>query len=88
MGVESVINSDLNTLRAPSVHFTIIFNAFVLMNLFNKLNVRSIDNRRNIFVGIHKNLAFFVIWICCLIGQVIKIKEITFLFVSEMNLCV
>ena len=39
MQVDSIIKySDINKLRDPSLHFTIIFNAFVLMTLFNELN--------------------------------------------------
>ena len=71
MSVDSVIKyNDLNKLRDPSLHFTIIFNAFVLMTLFNEINGRKIHNERNVFEGITKNSVFLVIWIGCFIGQV------------------
>ena len=70
MGVPSVINGDLNTIRAPSSHFSIVFNAFVQMTLFNEINARKIRNERNVFAGIHRNLYFIVIWVFCFIGQV------------------
>ena len=71
MDVESVIKyKDLNKLRDPSLHFTIIFNAFVLMTLFNELNARKLHNERNVFQGIQKNFIFMGIWISCLVGQV------------------
>ena len=70
MNVQSVINSDIDVLRAPSLHFTIIFNAFVLMTLFNEINARKIKNERNVLSGILNNRVFIVIWLVCLIGQV------------------
>ena len=70
MQVESIINSDISTLSASSLHFTIIFNAFVLMTLFNEINARKIHDERNVFSGIQNNFVFAFIWIFCLIGQV------------------
>lgn len=72
MQVDSVIKyNDLTKLKEPSLHFTIIFNAFVLMTLFNELNARKIHNERNIFAGIQNNKVFLAIWIGCFAGQVI-----------------
>ena len=71
MEVESIIKyKDINKLRDPSLHFTIIFNAFVIMTLFNELNGRKIHDERNVFSGIQKNLYFVFIWLFCLISQV------------------
>lgn len=58
-------------LKSASQHFTVIFNAFVMMTLFNEINARRIHGERNIFENIHKNPYFYVIWIICFIGQVI-----------------
>jgi hypothetical protein len=33
----------------PSQHFTIVFNAFVIMTLFNEINARKIHGERNVF---------------------------------------
>ena len=33
----------------PSQHFTIVFNAFVMMTLFNEINARKIHGERNVF---------------------------------------
>lgn len=33
----------------PTTHFTMVFNSFVLMTLFNELNARKIHGERNIF---------------------------------------
>ncbi|XP_026783734.3 plasma membrane calcium-transporting ATPase 3a isoform X3 [Pangasianodon hypophthalmus] len=42
----------------PSEHYTIIFNTFVLMQLFNEINARKIHGERNVFDGIFANLIF------------------------------
>ena len=71
MMVDSVIKyDDINKLREPSVHFTIIFNAFIFMTLFNEFNARKIHDERNIFSGLKKNPYFIVIWLICFFGQV------------------
>ena len=54
----------------PTQHFTMIFNAFVMMTLFNEINARKIHGQRNIFAGIFTNPLFVVIWITTMIGQV------------------
>lgn len=78
MQVDSIIKyNDINKLGNPSVHFTIIFNAFVLMTLFNELNARKIHNERNILAGIHKNPVFLGIWLFCFAGQVGEFSKIT-----------
>ncbi|KAL4966798.1 calcium-translocating P-type ATPase [Aspergillus stella-maris] len=40
---------------------TIIFNVFVWMQIFNELNCRRLDNKLNVFVGIHRNWFFIAI---------------------------
>lgn len=42
----------------PSEHYTIVFNTFVMMQLFNEFNARKIHGERNVFDGIFKNLIF------------------------------
>lgn len=54
----------------PSQHFTIIFNTFVMMTLFNEINARKIHGQRNVFAGLHRNVIFVGIWISTLAGQV------------------
>ncbi|XP_072422657.1 plasma membrane calcium-transporting ATPase 2-like [Chiloscyllium punctatum] len=46
----------------PSEHYTIIFNIFVLMQLFNEVNARKIHGERNVFSGILTNPIF-----CCIV---------------------
>ena len=62
---------DVTTLHAPPTqHFTIIFNAFVMMTLFNEVNSRKIHGQRNVFEGLRRNPVFIGIWIGTFIAQV------------------
>ena len=71
MDVDNVVAyGSLEKLKEPSVHFTIIFNVFVIMTLFNEINARKINDERNVFDGIWNNYIFIVIWFICLGGQV------------------
>jgi len=54
----------------PTQHFTIIFNTFVMMTLFNEINARKIHGQRNVFEGLNRNAVFITIWICTFIAQV------------------
>ncbi|XP_038644709.1 plasma membrane calcium-transporting ATPase 3-like [Scyliorhinus canicula] len=42
----------------PTEHYTIIFNIFVMMQLFNEINARKIHGERNVFEGIQSNPIF------------------------------
>uniref|UniRef100_A0A183SGQ5 Calcium-transporting ATPase n=1 Tax=Schistocephalus solidus TaxID=70667 RepID=A0A183SGQ5_SCHSO len=57
-------------IKKPTEHFTVIFNTFVLMTLFNELNARKIHGQRNVFSGLHRNMLFVVIWITTFVLQV------------------
>ncbi|KAF2473848.1 calcium transporting P-type ATPase-like protein [Lindgomyces ingoldianus] len=51
---------------------TLVFNTFVWMQIFNQINNRRLDNRFNIFEGIHHNY-FFIFINCIMIGGQIMI---------------
>lgn len=55
---------------APSQHYTIVFNAFVIMTLFNMLNSRKIHGERNVFERLFSNPLFCGIWLVCFLAQV------------------
>ena len=75
MHVDDIIKyNDLGKLRDSSVHFTIIFNVFVIMTLFNEINGRKLHNERNVFSGIQNNYVFLVIWVICLAGQILIVN--------------
>ncbi|XP_053326148.1 plasma membrane calcium-transporting ATPase 2 isoform X5 [Spea bombifrons] len=57
--IDSGRNAPLHS--PPSEHYTIIFNTFVMMQLFNEINARKIHGERNVFDGIFKNPIFCVI---------------------------
>uniref|UniRef100_A0A0X3PBV0 Calcium-transporting ATPase n=1 Tax=Schistocephalus solidus TaxID=70667 RepID=A0A0X3PBV0_SCHSO len=61
-------------IKKPTEHFTVIFNTFVLMTLFNELNARKIHGQRNVFSGLHRNMLFVVIWITTFVLQVIIVQ--------------
>jgi Ca2+-transporting ATPase len=52
---------------------TIVFNAFVWMQVFNQINSRRLDNKFNIFEGIHRNYFFIGINAIMVGGQVMII---------------
>ncbi|CAP24273.1 LOW QUALITY PROTEIN: Protein CBR-MCA-3 [Caenorhabditis briggsae] len=58
----------------PSKHFTIVFNTFVMMTLFNEINARKIHGERNIFKGLFSNPIYYVIWIATMISQVVIVQ--------------
>ncbi|GAB5586217.1 plasma membrane calcium [Umbelopsis nana] len=53
---------------------TVVFNTFVFCQIFNEINCRRIDNRFNILSGLHKNVFFIIIFLICVIGQVIIVQ--------------
>ena len=81
MDVDSVVKYNDNAkLKAASVHFTVIFNVFVFMTLFNEINGRKIHDELNCFEGIHKNYIFIGIWVGCMAGQVITIFLLSLIY--------
>ncbi|XP_017869269.1 PREDICTED: plasma membrane calcium-transporting ATPase 3 isoform X2 [Drosophila arizonae] len=68
LDIESGRGQDLNA--GPTQHFTIIFNTFVMMTLFNEINARKIHGQRNVVEGLFTNPIFYTIWIFTMISQV------------------
>lgn len=58
----------------PTQHFTVIFNTFVMMTLFNEINARKIHGQRNVFQGFFTNPIFYSIWIGTMLSQVFIIQ--------------
>jgi len=59
---------------APSQHYTIVFNTFVIMTLFNMLNSRKIHGERNVFERLFSNPLFVGIWIVCFAAQAVIVE--------------
>ncbi|KAI6193370.1 Calcium-transporting ATPase [Aphelenchoides besseyi] len=67
--IPSGINAEL--FAPPSQHFTIIFNTFVMMTLFNEINARKVHGERNVFKRLLSNRMFCIIWISTFICQIL-----------------
>jgi Ca2+ transporting ATPase len=72
LDIDSGRNADLHA--PPSQHFTFVFNAFVMMTLFNEINARKIHGQRNVFEGLFSNYIFIGIWFTTFVAQVILIE--------------
>lgn len=55
----------------PSRHMTMVFNAFVFMQIFNMICARKINDELNIFDGFFGNKMFVIIWVIILALQVL-----------------
>lgn len=64
------IQNDPHALKELSEQFTIVFNTFVLMTLFNEINARKLHGERNTFKGLFSNINFHIIWFSCFGAQV------------------
>ncbi|XP_048875156.1 plasma membrane calcium-transporting ATPase 1a isoform X1 [Brienomyrus brachyistius] len=58
----------------PSEHYTIVFNTFVMMQLFNEINARKIHGERNVFDGIFNNIIFCSIVLGTFIIQIVIVQ--------------
>uniref|UniRef100_A0A8C5QW37 Calcium-transporting ATPase n=1 Tax=Leptobrachium leishanense TaxID=445787 RepID=A0A8C5QW37_9ANUR len=70
--IDSGRNAPLHA--APSQHYTIVFNTFVMMQLFNEINARKIHGERNVFEGIFNNMIFCSIVLGTFIIQIIIVQ--------------
>nr|XP_041632620.1 plasma membrane calcium-transporting ATPase 3 isoform X8 [Drosophila kikkawai] len=70
LDIESGRGQELNA--GPTQHFTIIFNTFVMMTLFNEINARKIHGQRNVIEGLFTNPIFYTIWIFTMISQIYR----------------
>ena len=58
----------------PERHFTMVFNLFVFMEMFNEINSRRINNECNVFEHITTNTMFWTIFVISLVLQVILVQ--------------
>ncbi|XP_037353158.1 plasma membrane calcium-transporting ATPase 4 isoform X3 [Talpa occidentalis] len=70
--IDSGRNAPLHS--PPSQHYTIIFNTFVLMQLFNEINSRKIHGERNVFSGIFRNAIFCAVVLGTFVSQIIIVE--------------
>jgi P-type Ca2+ transporter type 2B len=57
-----------------SRHLTNVFNIFVVLQIFNMINCRKINDEKNIFDGLFSNYMFPLIWLIIVIGQAIIVE--------------
>ncbi|XP_041091802.1 plasma membrane calcium-transporting ATPase 1-like [Polyodon spathula] len=70
--IDSGRNAPLHS--PPSEHYTIVFNTFVMMQLFNEINARKIHGERNVFEGIYKNPIFCGVVLGTFVCQIIIVE--------------
>jgi len=58
----------------PTQLFTMVFNAFILMTLFNEVNCRRVHGERNVVKHLSSNLLFVGIWVTCFALQVLIVQ--------------
>ncbi|KAI0007686.1 calcium-translocating P-type ATPase [Xylariaceae sp. FL0662B] len=68
----AILDYDPNDVTRQTELNTMVFNTFVWMQIFNELNNRRLDNRFNIFEGVHRN-KFFIGINCVMVGAQIAI---------------
>ena len=67
----------------PTQHLTMVFNTFVMMQIFNEINSRKVHGERNVFSGILRNHLFLAI----LFGTVaVQVISTTFLPLMLFNM--
>lgn len=54
----------------PSRHYTMVFTTFVMLQVFNMLNARKINDEANIFSGVTDNPMFMTIWLGIFVVQI------------------
>ncbi|OQS00711.1 P-type ATPase (P-ATPase) Superfamily [Achlya hypogyna] len=74
LGIPSGRRGEVTSDDGRSIHFTMLFNTFVFMQLFNELNCRKIYDELNIFSGILDNHLFVVISVVQVVFQVLIVQ--------------
>jgi hypothetical protein len=82
---EVPIGRQLGTSANPTVQYTIVFHMFVMMQVFNEIASRKVNNEANIFEGILKNYLFIGIIVFTVVVQFL-IVEYGGVFISCVGL--
>mmetsp|Transcript_46009 Transcript_46009/g.75054 ORF Transcript_46009/g.75054 Transcript_46009/m.75054 type:complete len:1069 (-) Transcript_46009:310-3516(-) len=67
----SLLGVEEGSTTKPSVHYTMIFNTFVMLQVFNQINCRKLYGEINVFEGIFKNPIFVGILLVIIVGQIL-----------------
>lgn len=57
-----------------SRHMTNVFNIFVVLQIFNMINARKINDEKNIFEGFFTNKMFMGVWVVIMCGQIMLVE--------------
>ena len=68
------IGSNLGQQVDSEIQFTMVFNIFVFMEMFNEINSRRINNEANVFENMGSNAMFYSIFIISLVMQVLLVQ--------------
>ncbi len=60
--------------KTPSQHYTLVFNSFVLMTLFNEINSRKLHDEKNVFAGLMNNNVFLGVIVASFAGQFLMVQ--------------
>jgi len=86
---EIEIGRRLSSTSNPTQHYTLVFHVFVMLQVFNEISSRKLQNEWNVFKGISKNPLFIGIVIGTVIVQIVlvtragKFASVTELTVSQ-----
>ena len=58
----------------PSRHMTNVFNVFVMLQIFNMINAKKINDEINIFSGFFTNPLFLFVFVCIIAGQILIVQ--------------
>jgi len=58
----------------PSVHYTMVFNTFVFLQVFNEINSRKVNLQKNVFEGMFTNPIFVGIVFATIVVQVLIVQ--------------
>ena len=63
-----------HVVKDSTIHYTIVFNAFVWMQLFNEVNSRKLLNEKNMFAGIRRNPMFLAVITATIVVQILFVQ--------------
>jgi HAD ATPase, P-type, family IC len=58
----------------PTVHYTMVFNIFVMLQVFNEFNSRKINNEWNVFENVFTNPMFWLIVLGTIVVQLVIVE--------------
>lgn len=63
-----------NEMGHSSVHYTMVFNTFVFLQIFNELNARKVNTHLNVFSGVFTNPIYCGIIVITVVVQVLIVE--------------